>query len=149
MGWARHRSVDRSRTARDSLARSSYSDAVARPPLGGMLKNRVDVYDDRMAEHQAIPNAPAGWYPESGRLRYWDGQTWTEHFASPREVARQSPAPRVETMSIRLALGARPGKKKLQKLLEQGWVIASQDHRGALAWSPGQSDIVLTRTTYK
>jgi hypothetical protein len=25
---------------------------------------------------------PAGWYPQQdGRLRYWDGQQWTEHFA--------------------------------------------------------------------
>lgn len=23
--------------------------------------------------------APAGWYPESGRLRWWDGSAWTEH----------------------------------------------------------------------
>lgn len=27
-------------------------------------------------------NAPAGWYPQGdGRQRYWDGQSWTEHFA--------------------------------------------------------------------
>lgn len=26
--------------------------------------------------------APAGWYPvPDGRLRYWDGSTWTDHFA--------------------------------------------------------------------
>lgn len=29
-----------------------------------------------------MSNSPAGWYPqEDGRLRYWDGQNWTEHFA--------------------------------------------------------------------
>ena len=29
--------------------------------------------------------APAGWYPvEDGRLRYWDGAIWTEHFAAGR-----------------------------------------------------------------
>ncbi len=22
---------------------------------------------------------PAGWYPQAGQLRYWDGQAWTEH----------------------------------------------------------------------
>jgi hypothetical protein len=30
--------------------------------------------------------APAGWFPDPGRdhqLRYWDGQTWTEHVADP------------------------------------------------------------------
>lgn len=28
------------------------------------------------------PETPAGWYPDPnqpGQLRYWDGQTWTEH----------------------------------------------------------------------
>lgn len=29
-----------------------------------------------------MANTPAGWYPqEDGRQRYWDGETWTEHFA--------------------------------------------------------------------
>ena len=29
-----------------------------------------------------MSTSPAGWYPqEDGRLRYWDGQKWTEHFA--------------------------------------------------------------------
>jgi hypothetical protein len=31
--------------------------------------------------------APAGWYPDPGdamgRLRYWDGSTWTDHFRAP------------------------------------------------------------------
>ena len=32
-----------------------------------------------------MSNSPAGWYPqEDGRLRYWDGQNWTEHFAPGR-----------------------------------------------------------------
>ncbi|WP_062208150.1 DUF2510 domain-containing protein [Demequina oxidasica] len=29
-----------------------------------------------------MPETPANWYDDgSGRLRYWDGQAWTEHFA--------------------------------------------------------------------
>lgn len=38
------------------------------------------------------PSTPAGWYPDpdgSGGLRYWDGNTWTEH----RSPATPSPAP--------------------------------------------------------
>lgn len=27
-------------------------------------------------------HVPAGWYPESGRLRWWDGRQWTDHYAS-------------------------------------------------------------------
>lgn len=36
-----------------------------------------------------MSNTPAGWYPqEDGRQRYWDGETWTEHFApgTPEEA---------------------------------------------------------------
>lgn len=30
----------------------------------------------------SMANTPAGWYPQDdGRQRYWDGETWTEHFA--------------------------------------------------------------------
>ena len=31
-------------------------------------------------------SAPAGWYPNpnnDGRLRYWSGSSWTEHYANP------------------------------------------------------------------
>ena len=35
-----------------------------------------------------MSKSPAGWYPqEDGRQRYWDGQSWTEHFAPAMEVA--------------------------------------------------------------
>lgn len=38
----------------------------------------------------------AGWYadPEmAGRLRYWDGQRWTEHVAAPQPTTPVAPAP--------------------------------------------------------
>ncbi|MGW9269428.1 MULTISPECIES: DUF2510 domain-containing protein [Microbacterium] len=43
---------------------------------------------------------PAGWYDDgSGRLRWWDGQQWTEHFApeTPAVPAQESPASESET----------------------------------------------------
>lgn len=37
--------------------------------------------------------APAGWYDDgSGRLRYWDGDNWTEHFAPLPPAAPAAPA---------------------------------------------------------
>jgi hypothetical protein len=33
-------------------------------------------------KEEAMSTSPAGWYPqEDGRLRYWDGQNWTDNFA--------------------------------------------------------------------
>jgi len=50
------------------------------------------------------PITPAGWYDDGhGRLRWWDGQRWTEHTAplsrpaAPTQAARpQAPEPRVK-----------------------------------------------------
>ena len=37
--------------------------------------------------------AAAGWFPvEGGRLRYWDGSAWTEHFFDPSQAVAQSGA---------------------------------------------------------
>lgn len=45
-----------------------------------------------------MTNAPiAGWYPDpevEGRLRFWDGTSWTEHLAAP-QPATPTPAPAV------------------------------------------------------
>lgn len=54
-----------------------------------------------MSDDQALP--AAGWYPDpadASRIRWWDGQKWTEHVAvnsstqpaSPAEVASTAPA---------------------------------------------------------
>ncbi len=37
-------------------------------------------------------STPAGWYDDgSGRLRWWDGQQWTEHFADQQSAAPAAP----------------------------------------------------------
>ena len=62
----------------------------------------------KASQESTSPGAPApGWYPDtggSGRLRYWNGQAWTEHFAAgpasghavvlPAPKFTQSAAPR-------------------------------------------------------
>ena len=40
--------------------------------------------------------AAAGWYPDaggSGRLRFWDGSAWTDHWADPPQQPPAPPAP--------------------------------------------------------
>lgn len=40
--------------------------------------------------------SPAGWYPNpdnDGRLRYWDGERWTEHYHQPDVPPAPSPSP--------------------------------------------------------
>jgi hypothetical protein len=40
-----------------------------------------------------VPSAgvPAGWYPQEGQQRYWDGAAWTDHYA-PLVAAVAAPA---------------------------------------------------------
>lgn len=45
-----------------------------------------------------MSQAPAGWYPQpDGTQRYWDGNAWTEHIASPPVPAPASTAPSTAT----------------------------------------------------
>ena len=61
---------------------------------------------------QTPAQAPAGWYDDgSGRLRYWDGQLWTEHFA-PAVPSPASAAP---------AYAAQPGAPRTR--LVWPWVV--------------------------
>lgn len=52
-----------------------------------------------MQPHDPNPQrpVPAGWYPQGGVQRYWDGRAWTGHVAplpQPQMVVVQAPAPR-------------------------------------------------------
>ena len=69
-----------------------------------------------------MANTPAGWYPqEDGRQRYWDGETWTEHFApGTQQVAA---APGVPTFAGSGAgAAARPWFKKKRFIIPAGVV---------------------------
>jgi ribosomal protein S27E len=43
---------------------------------GEMLKRSGG---QRVTAPQQLP--PAGWYPQGGRRRYWDGKAWTDRYA--------------------------------------------------------------------
>jgi hypothetical protein len=73
---------------------------------------------------------------------------------SPRDMStiwsvvdceRDTVAEKLETKSINLSMRFRSDQKKLEKLLKEGWTIAAQSTRGALAFKPGSTDYTLTR----
>lgn len=39
------------------------------------------------------------------------------------------------------------GRKQLQKLLSDGWVIVSEHKRGMFEWKPGQVDYVMRKSS--
>ena len=74
-------------------AAPSASQVKAKAPMASTLR---DAQLDREATAAAV-QASAGWYPDtggSGRLRYWDGTVWTDHFADspPSTTLADSPA---------------------------------------------------------
>lgn len=53
--------------------------------------------------------APAGWYDDgSGRLRYWDGENWTEHFAPLPPAAPAAPEPAAAEPAVTEPAAAEP-----------------------------------------
>lgn len=55
--------------------------------------------------------AAAGWYPvDGGRLRYWDGAVWTEHFSDPHQGSAQAVA---DTTTSRLKGAATSAARQL------------------------------------
>lgn len=46
-----------------------------------------------MSDAVTPSSVPAGWYPDTqGRMRWWDGATWTEHFAPVAPVVGARPS---------------------------------------------------------
>ncbi|NYG07478.1 hypothetical protein BJ986_001965 [Phycicoccus badiiscoriae] len=61
-------------------------------------------------------NAPAGWYPQGdGQQRYWNGESWTQHFAPSLST---QPASRPSSKPARLA---GPGSRPFGKAAAFGW----------------------------
>lgn len=77
----------------------------ARPVRGGDAWQAAPASAARPAP---IPRVPSGWYPEPARLRFWDGEHWTEQTcvaAPPDPRARVvAPAPWPEAPAAVLAL---------------------------------------------
>lgn len=92
-----------------------------------------------------MTNAPAGWYDDGeGRQRWWDGTVWTEQYlpsAGPDAGAQMQ----LETKSLRLLLGTKKGDREFEKLLGDGWTVASKVHRKIFQFDPAATDLVLTR----
>lgn len=105
---------DRSGT---DLANSTYDERAAAQAAGVMLgaaaligsvtallhvsnkwkERRARERAELAALHPAPSTAPAGWYPNNGMLRFWDGVRWTHHVAPLGSMP--PPAARVERSS--------------------------------------------------
>jgi hypothetical protein len=76
-------------TARTKYAESPASRMPLRHPARTMgLTRGVGVAWWNRAEQASESLPPANWFAapdDAGRLRYWDGSAWTEHYA-PRDV---------------------------------------------------------------
>lgn len=66
---------------------------------------------------------PAGWYDDgSGRMRWWDGAVWTEHFASPPRA--RAPMTHGALNVKRDVVYTRPQTRhSLTKHLLFGWIV--------------------------
>lgn len=54
--------------------------------------------------------------------------------------------PIMDTMQVRLQLFRKGDRKKLEKLIGAGWVVASERKPGLLELGRNYTDLVLTRT---
>ncbi|MDH5132875.1 MULTISPECIES: DUF2510 domain-containing protein [unclassified Microbacterium] len=69
-----------------------------------------------------------GWYDDgSGRQRWWDGSTWTDHYADARKIDSAQQAALLNAEVARYAAGgwmvqsATPNQVVLSKVKRMGW----------------------------
>jgi hypothetical protein len=61
---------------------------------------QLGVATQAVAQHPA--HVPAAWHPDpggSGRLRYWDGQKWSDHYSEPPPPGEEQSRPELEQTS--------------------------------------------------
>ncbi|WP_061964350.1 DUF2510 domain-containing protein [Demequina aurantiaca] len=90
-----------------------------------------------------MPEIPANWYDDgSGRLRYWDGQAWTEHFAD----TYVPPAPAAPPAGQ--APPAQQAQHYQQAPLAEQAVDAQQASPPAQGFGPAQPSAAATPQSY-
>lgn len=54
-------------------------------------------------------------------------------------------AKKVKTMTLSIDVKSGLQRKKLERLLNEGWRVVSSNKRSALSWGPNKTDYVLER----
>ncbi|MBM6400266.1 Ltp family lipoprotein [Phycicoccus sonneratiae] len=98
-----------------------------------------------------MSNTPAGWYPQpDGQQRYWDGQTWTEHFAPGAGQQPQATAPASAAVAAGAVSTTRPWFRKKRVLIPAGlagFVILGSALTAGGDQTPSQESALKSATT--
>jgi hypothetical protein len=111
--------------------------------VGGRRRSHSDPSDWAQRPLEEYLMADANWYDDgSGRLRWWDGQQWTEHFHNPDAnpnkalaTAQATPASTAATLSdraaglLRNASAGRVADAAAAEILPEGTLWAARGQR--------------------